>query len=308
MILRKTLSLTLLLVFISCISFAQNSGPSINVSFDQVKSVLLKGVFCDVEAIGTSSSKVTVVGEITGNQADRYHIEHTFENGHLEVVVKQEGKNKWNWNANLRGNIRIQVPKQVELSIRNSSGEVKAKNLESNGTITLKSSSGDITAEDITGNVEIGASSGDIELQEVKGDINIRTSSGNQKLSDVTGNINSVASSGDTHFAKIQGDIDVVTSSGEINLMSTVGSCKLRASSGDIEGDDVKLTEEADFKTTSGSIEIDFANQLEELSFELTTSSGSLRVGRDKSEKRLLLKQGNIQVKGISSSGDQKYH
>jgi len=66
-----------------------------------------------------------------------------------------------------------------------------------------------------------------------------------------------------------------------------------------------------DFKTSSGDIHINFLNEMKELSFDLKSSSGDLLVEKNNiknsSDKSLVVGQGPILVRGVSSFGDQSY-
>ena len=61
------------------------------------------------------------------------------------------------------------------------------------------------------------------------------------------------------------------------------------------------------FRTSSGDIEIEFDNDMSDLSFDLEASSGDLSVDGRRSDRSLYIKEGDIWIKGVSSSGSQKY-
>jgi DUF4097 and DUF4098 domain-containing protein YvlB len=203
--------------------------------------------------------------------------------------------------------IDISIPKNIEVTAANSSGDLKVKNL-SGKSINLRASSGDVDAENLEGDLSITASSGDLTLNNLKGDLSGRTSSGSQEFRNVTGDISTVASSGDIEIEKSNGKLDALTSSGGISLKDTEGFVTVKTSSGDIEGNNVMLNESSNFKTSSGDIDIDLKNDIESLSFYLKASSGSLRAGNNKADKKLLLSNGKIKIDGISSSGSQNYY
>lgn len=302
---NRTIFITLLFLSFGISSYAQEGEQTLKESFNQVKSVLLKGSFCNIEVEGIAGDKAEVFAEIKGSGADRFRIEHQFQNGELEIWVTNQKKNFWG--GNLKGMITVKVPKAVALEIDNSSGNVLVKNLEGGEKLVLGASSGNVEASDIHRDLTATTSSGNIELSKVTGHVKVRSSSGNQHLADIGGGVKSIASSGNVRIAHTQGMVDVYTSSGDVTLNDTAGGLKLKTSSGDVKGTEVLLKENADVKTTSGSVKIDFSNALSEMSFELTASSGSLRVGGDKSDRKLLLKQGGVLVRGVSSSGNQTY-
>ncbi len=301
----KTRLLVFALVLVGFQGFAQNEISKIDVNYSDVKELKVRGSFCDVNIEGTSGNSATVKGSITGRDVE-VKIKHSFSGGVLEIWVEKDDKG-WKWNNNLRGVIDITIPKNTEVMANNSSGDLKVKNLDGK-SISLRASSGDVDAENLVGDLEITASSGDLTVDGLKGNLSGRTSSGSQEFRNVAGNISTVASSGDIEIEKSNGKIDAVASSGRISLKDTEGFATIKTSSGDIDGKNVMLTESSDFKTTSGDIDVDLKNEIESLSFYLKASSGSLRAGDNKADKKLILSNGSIKIDGISSSGSQRYY
>jgi putative adhesin len=204
------------------------------------------------------------------------------------------------------GRLFFEVPKEIDLDIRTSSGGIIIRNMESQN-LFISSSSGDIGASRIESPVEVKSSSGDISLGMMEGDIRAESSSGRMELINVVGDVTATASSGDIRLSAVAGDLEISSTSGRIVLSSTNGTVFAHTSSGDIVGEDVRITGDALFKTSSGSIDIDFDNRLNDLSFRLTSSSGGLQVGDLKGERNLAAGEGTIRVSGESSSGDQSY-
>jgi hypothetical protein len=81
----------------------------------------------------------------------------------------------------------------------------------------------------------------------------------------------------------------------------------LQASSGKIHGEQITLTGNSSFRTSSGSIDYDFTNDIDELKFELESSSGQIVAGGTSAKGTVITGNGDILVKGKSSSGRQSY-
>ena len=233
------------------------------------------------------SSRTTVAGQVAmpEKNLDKYRIVHEKRGPVLEISLEKKvailgitGKNE----------IILEVPTQTLLDIVTSSGSQVVEGIES-ARMVLKASSGDILLRAGTGNVSAEVSSGKIFLSEVTGNITARSSSGDQKYVNVTG------------------DIAAQSSSGKITIREQTGMLDLKATSGDLKGEGVRLTGNSSFATSSGRIEFDFSNPIEEISFDLSASSGSLRAGESRGEKRLVLQGSGIRIVGKSSSGDQTY-
>jgi hypothetical protein len=131
--------------------------------------------------------------------------------------------------------------------------------------LNVQASSGDITAQGVTGRMSLTTSSGDITTNGGSSQIVLTTSSGDIKASNISGQINLTTSSGDVTAtnASASGNSNFQTSSGDITYRGSLapnGSATFSASSGDI---DLTLPGNAAFQivrasTDSGDITSDF--------------------------------------------------
>lgn len=246
---------------------------------------------------------------------------------------------------NSSGNVAVSGILNERMHLQTTFGDIKADNITS--SLVLKSSSGDITLtrfngevrvdnafgrqvlENVKGNVKLRSSSGGLTIRDLKGNIEASTSFGDQRYENITGaivsnvssgklimknikgNINGRSSFGDQVFEHIEGDINSKASSGDILVDDQKGMLSLGTSFGDIRGTNITLVASAEFKTSSGDIRMKFLNEMSDLRFDLTSSSGDIVVEKgnekNKSDRKLLLGQGAIVVKGVSSFGDQTY-
>jgi hypothetical protein len=137
--------------------------------------------------------------------------------------------------------LHIEVPKDLALEIRDSSGDVLLKNVAS---VQLQDSSGDIKIENVRGPVSIHDSSGDIDIDEAVGDITIESdSSGDIYASDINGTVLVVKdSSGDIHVSHVSENVVVERdSSGDISVSDVGGDFRVvKDGSGSIRSSDVK--------------------------------------------------------------------
>ena len=316
-LLRSAMCLTVLSMGLKGLLFAQDNSvlASAKQSYNGIKQLVVKGRFCDVYLSATEGkNKVDFQGEITGKTKMIGNVQNTIQirqeqrGDVLEVWVEGEFvASGIGWN-NINGKLLFDLPQDIVVRVDNSSGDVRLRGLKSNQKCELETSSGDIVAESVEANLRVVASSGDIEINDLIGDLDVRTSSGDQNVRNVKGNLYCVASSGDVGMDRIEGTLNVTASSGDLSLDDVKGNITLRTSSGDITGRAVVLTSEAQIDTTSGEVRLSFKNMMNDLSFDLKTSSGNLRVGKESGGKRYLLKQGAVNVRGISTSGDQTYH
>lgn len=150
------------------------------------------------------------------------------------------------WNLSWSGgryvymDLDIEVPANLPLIVRDSSGDVEIDGVES---VSIKDSSGDMKIENVAGDVEIDDSSGDIELAHINGDVRVnQDSSGDMYGEHIRGNVLVAKdSSGDIRFRQVGQDFVVERdSSGDIVARGIGGDFRvLRDSSGEIDSSDV---------------------------------------------------------------------
>ncbi|TAH19643.1 MAG: hypothetical protein EAZ08_08055 [Cytophagales bacterium] len=303
---------SLVLLFSYSVSLAQNVIDQVDTSYEGITKLVVRGSFCDVNVVGGSGSGVSLNGKITGSgdNSKDLKIMHRQSGNTLEVWIDRPNRNSnwsWGWN-NMNGKLDLKVPAQIDLMVDNSSGNVGVQGI-TYATCDISASSGDVKAEKMTTDLKIRATSGDISAEQIKGSVKARTTSGSQRLSAVTGKIDAEATSGDIRIDTAEGDIAGETTSGSWDIENAKGAFDLRSTSGDIEGKNIMLTSSSNFRSSSGEIDMRLKNDMKALSFDLQASSGFLRAGEIRSERKLLMKNGgnSIEIRGISSSGSQSY-
>jgi len=321
---KKIKPIFLLLVFTitSFNVFSQTIYADVKETYNGVKSIELKGSFCDVEISGEDRTDVSFEGVIKGRsfKKKKFAIRHELNGGVLSIWIESPKS----FYGNINGKLNLRVPSDIKLNIRNSSGDLYCENITSRYT-KIRASSGDLNIQKIKGDLDIVSSSGEISVKDMVGNLTTESSSGDQEIKFVVGNVTSKASSGDLEFKDIEGDILSRTSSGDIEIeqltgrlknVSTSGSIEisdsktvlhLTTTSGDIQGDNLVLVGESFFDTTSGNVTLSLRNDPDQLSFNLRASSGNLRAGNSTADKKLYMANGDIWIHGRSSSGDQTY-
>ena len=119
--------------------------------------------------------------------------------------------------------LRIEVPADLALVVKDSSGDVFLKGT---GEVKITDSSGDIEVENAGGRITVRDSSGDIDIDQVNGDVIIESdSSGDIFAENITGAMRVVRdSSGDIEARSVTGDVIVEKdSSGDINVRDVGG-------------------------------------------------------------------------------------
>ena len=274
--------------------------------YSGVTELRVDGMFFAVEVSGHTGNRVE--GSITIPQViyDGNYVEvnHAQSGDVLNIeVTKKRASNPSFPGAAI---ISVRTPRDTAIDLRTSSGKITAVQIETD-TVSLKSSSGKIKAEDLNARIDIASSSGSQDIQLCKGSLSINSSSGKVSVREVEGNISVGSSSGNQTYEKIEGNINATSSSGSITITNQTGSLDLKATSGRLEGRGVKLTGNSSFTTSSGKISIELMNDFEDFSFDLQSSSGVIRVADSKVKGTLIMGSGPIRITGKSSSGSQEY-
>ncbi len=290
--------------------------------FDNIASIVVKGSFCKVNINSHSASNIEFKGELKANkERDDVTIEYKQNGSTLEVWIERPNSLRGSFN----GFLNFKVPANTNIDVRNSSGSVNVTNIDQsivklvassgsiyaeniNSDLKATASSGSIKALNISGNLISTCSSGSIKMENIKGNLISSTSSGSQYIKMISSEVKSTSSSGSLNISNVKGNVSARASSGTIKLNNIKGALKLNTSSGGQYGEEIHLTGNSYFNSSSGSIKIGISNTAEELSFNLTASSGSLQAKGSNGKKKLKIEKGDILIKGVSSSGSQKYY
>jgi hypothetical protein len=303
--------------------------------FTGIKRIEIDGDFFDVNVKTHNQNSVlfhkesTISAKGLHSKIHQYKVIAVKKDSVLRIFIECDGNQNIFIVGNLiiSGQMDLTVPEGVEMQIRNSSGNSKVEGLK--GQLDIKTSSGDILADNIISNIKFKSVSGDIKSKNCTGNIQIKSSSGNQLVENVTGNIETESVSGDLTYTKINGNIKITSSSGnqtlngvtgaihsvsisgDIKVNDCNGELSLKTSSGDVRGNNIFLQKTANIESISGDIFMDLKNDVKELSFDLKTISGDLFVQNGTetliNEKRLLLNQGPIKISVSTSSGNQTF-
>ena len=200
----------------------------------------------DVTATETDESRV----EITGRYADEVDV--SFEGRDLRIVAPRRRTGFLSEDTSLF--VTVTVPSSSDLAVRTGSADLGV--IGEIGTSHVKSGSGDVRLDVISGSSTAETGSGDVEIEESQGTARIKSGSG-----DVT--VRHVGSS-----------LSVSTGSGDVQIGTSAESAVIKTGSGDVRvvdaGGDLSLT------TGSGDLQIDTARRGK---FSAKGASGSVHVG-----------------------------
>lgn len=126
----------------------------------------------------------------------------------------------------LYADLRITLPGQGKVTVRNLVGDVRGGDL--SGTLTVDTGSGDVELGSFSGTLVVDTGSGDVEIRRVKGETLVDTGSGSIRVSELVGNGTFDTGSGDIAIERVAaGRLSLDTGSGDILVRGgTVGTLK----------------------------------------------------------------------------------
>ncbi len=214
----------------------------------------------------------------------------------IRVTSDRKNSNDWNekdWrDAAPQIQVRVTTPKEIDATMNISDGDMEITSLK--GDIRLKTSYGDIVADDLAGPyLSLHTSDGDIVSSRLNAEtIDIQTSYGNLDLDEITtGKLIAHTQDGDIDLSSLKGDLRLKTSYGDITAYNLAGPyLSLHTSDGDIVSSRLNA-ETIDIQTSYGDLDLD----------EITTGKliariqdGDIQLGRLKGDIRLKTSYGDI--------------
>jgi hypothetical protein len=140
-------------------------------------------------------------------------------------------------------------------------------------SVDLRSASGPIRVEDVTGTTRARTTNGRLEVRGAEGPMRLRTTGGDVAVTEAQGNVEIRAQTGSIELGWIKGAVDARTGQGDIVARHLDGPVDLRADQGELQLRDVRG--EVSAKTESGAV---YASFLADPSGVLETQRGSVEV------------------------------
>jgi len=135
-------------------------------------------------------------------------------------------------------NLTVFVPKTIELKVDDGSGEISIDNIL--GNINTDDGSGNITIMNVQGDLNIDDGSGKLTFNDINGNIEIEDGSGDITIKNAAGNVFIDDNSGDIRLEEIHGKVNIEDGSGLIRVRGALGDVIISDGSGSIRVDDIE--------------------------------------------------------------------
>jgi hypothetical protein len=226
---------------------AINDSLEVDTLFNGVKKLVFKGDKCDIKLRGTERSDISM----------KYHYQLK-----AKGVYKRKKESNCELSYELKDSVlTIHLQRKEQkfkgISVLSESSKMEF-NVPENMDVRMNSDLGDITAENVSGNIDLNTDLGDISMKNLEGKINSSTS-----LGDISG-VNMTISD-DCLLNSSLGDIDV-------QLNNPISECKL------------------DLSTSMGKVKVKRADLTTKSQNELKTDSGKFKVNMNTSMGNIIVR------------------
>jgi DUF4097 and DUF4098 domain-containing protein YvlB len=171
------------------------------------------------------------------------------------------------------GNITTQ-DMQGTLSCSTMGGDIKLGNI--NGELNASTQGGDIKVGSVTGKSnKVNTMGGDITVKNSEGSLSAKTYGGDIKIGDIGGNASAVTYGGDIDLGNVSGGVSMETYGGDLSLESASGTVNA-----DTKGGDIKLNNivgNVEVSTAGGDIKIELTPS-ESGESSIKTSGGDIEL------------------------------
>ena len=229
--------------------FSNNDSLHVDTLFNGVKSLVFKGDKSDILVSGSNRTDISMKynyqlkakGVLSRKKEGNCELNYVLKDSVLTIHLQRKDQN-FNGISVLFESSKIEfyVPDNVDVKMDSDLGDIDANGLKNKNTI-LRTSLGDITTENVSGNIDLIPDFGDISMNELAGKIHSFTS-----LGDIHGG--HILISDNSKFNTSLGDIDVQLSNAlsELNL-------DLSTSLGKVKVDRPELKKKAGSQLTFGN-------------------------------------------------------
>ena len=215
--------------------FSSNDSLFVDTLFSGVKSLVFIGDKCDLLVRGSERSDVSMKYEYqlkakgVFNRKNQGNCELSYERKDSVLTVRVKRKDQ-----EFKGVSALSETSKLEFYVPN------------NMDVKMNSDLGDITAESVSGNIDLHTELGDISMKNLEGKISSFTSLGDVSCVNMT-------ISDDCRFSSSLGDIDV-------QLNNPISECKLDLSTSmgkvKVKRADLKIKSQNELKTDSGKFKV----------------------------------------------------
>jgi hypothetical protein len=212
--------------------FSTNDSLHVDTLFNGVKSLVFKGDKSDILVSGSNRTGISMKynyqlkakGVFSRKKEGNCELSYVLKDSVLTIHLQRKDQ-KFSGISVLSESSKLEfyVPNNIDVKMNSDLGDIDVNGLKAN-TTKVYTALGDITAENVSGNIDLNTDLGDISMRKLEGKINSVTS-----LGDIQGE--HILISDNSKFNTSLGDIDVQLSNPlsdcSLDLSSSLGKVKV---------------------------------------------------------------------------------
>lgn len=169
---------------------------------------------------------------IVKNLLDIKHV-----NSNVFLTSNRDKYDELNKIYDIRIDLYITVPKNIDTDILNKFGEIYGSNITNN--ISISNKHGSIELRSVNGSVDTQNSHGDISINDVSGAVNVINNHGNVTASNINNNLDITNTFGTVKVENINGGVEIYNEHESINIANIKGNVNLDSKFSNISIDDI---------------------------------------------------------------------
>ena len=239
---------------------SSNDSLFVDTLFSGVKSLVFKGDKSDILVSGSNRAGISMKynyqlkakGVFSRKKEGNCELNYVLKDSVLTIHLKRK-ENSFNGVSVLSETSKLEfyVPNNIDVKMNSDLGDIDVNGLKAN-TTKVYTALGDITAENVSGNIDLNTDLGDISMRKLEGKINSVTS-----LGDIQGE--HILISDNSKFNTSLGDIDVQLSNPlsdcSLDLSSSLGKVK-------VDRPDLKKKSSSQLNLGNGKLKVIMATSL----------------------------------------------
>ena len=209
-----------------------------------------------INIIGGQKNQVVVRARLHGPDSEDLDFNAEESNGIIRVTSEYVGGNHSN---SASSDLDIEVPSRFDVNLRTMGGDVSINNVE--GEISGETMGGELNLQALKGNIQLTTMGGEVMLENSTLDGSVKTMGGDVVIRNVSGSVKGSTMGGDVRYenadgkGKPTGQVKINSMGGDLNVNDAPEGASLETMGGDIHVRSASKFIEA--STMGGNIDLD---------------------------------------------------
>lgn len=210
----------------------------------------------EIHIIGNDKNQVVVRARMRGEDRDNLDFNAEESNGSIRVTSEYVGRSH---SHNASSDLDIEVPSRFDVNLRTMGGDVSINNVE--GEISGETMGGELNLQALKGNIQLTTMGGEVMLEDSTLDGSVKTMGGDVVIRNVSGSVKGSTMGGDVRYenansaGKPKGEVKISSMGGDLNVNEAPEGASLETMGGDIHVR--SASKYVDAQTMGGNVKLD---------------------------------------------------